>query len=282
MIKKINDFEKKHDFIVCIDSDGSAIDSMNVKHYECFAPCLIKEFSLEEQSDLIIKKWAEINLFSLTRGVNRFKTLFILLDYVDKNINKVDDISALESWVLNTTELSNSSLKKEIDLTTDSSILKKSLTWSLTVNESIEKLPKEKKKAYSGVYDFLVFAKSFCDIAIVSSANYEALLTEWKDEKLIDFVDVIMSQNDGSKKHCIKELLMKGYSEKNVLMIGDAPTDLTSALDNQVYFYPILVNNEVDSWKNLTENALSLFLSSNYDSYAVESQNEFYQNLIKD
>ena len=42
------DFKKKHEHIVCIDSDGCAMDTMNIKHYRCFGPCMIKEWGLEQ------------------------------------------------------------------------------------------------------------------------------------------------------------------------------------------------------------------------------------------
>ena len=42
------DFKKKHEHIVCIDSDGCAMDTMNIKHYRCFGPCMIKEWGLEK------------------------------------------------------------------------------------------------------------------------------------------------------------------------------------------------------------------------------------------
>ena len=34
-------FEKSRDFLICIDSDGCALDTMDVKHMRCFAPCLV-------------------------------------------------------------------------------------------------------------------------------------------------------------------------------------------------------------------------------------------------
>ena len=40
------DFEKSRDFLICIDSDGCAMDTMDVKHMRCFAPCLVHEWDL--------------------------------------------------------------------------------------------------------------------------------------------------------------------------------------------------------------------------------------------
>ena len=40
-------FEKKRDYLICIDSDGCAIDSMDIKHFRCFGPCMVNEWGLE-------------------------------------------------------------------------------------------------------------------------------------------------------------------------------------------------------------------------------------------
>ena len=69
-------FERKHDYLVCVDSDGCVMDTMNCKHFHCFGPCMVAEWGLEEWQDEILARWNVINLFSMTRGINRFKGLF--------------------------------------------------------------------------------------------------------------------------------------------------------------------------------------------------------------
>ena len=46
------DFQKKSDCIVCIDSDGCAMDTMEVKHRTCFGPQWIKSGSLRSRTCL--------------------------------------------------------------------------------------------------------------------------------------------------------------------------------------------------------------------------------------
>lgn len=40
------DFQPTRKFFVGIDSDGCAMDAMDIKHQECFTPCSIKFLSL--------------------------------------------------------------------------------------------------------------------------------------------------------------------------------------------------------------------------------------------
>ena len=85
MATDLQTFKKNKDFLVCIDSDGCAIDSMNIKHINCFGPEMIGEWGLDEWRGEILDRWNEINLYSLTRGINRFKGLLMALCEIDEN-----------------------------------------------------------------------------------------------------------------------------------------------------------------------------------------------------
>ena len=132
-------FEKKHDYLVCIDSDGCAMDTMNIKHLKCFGPCMIEEWHLEEYREDILKRWNEINLFTLTRGINRFKGLAKMLREINEMYNKIEEIEKLEEWVETTNELSNNAIEKALEKN-DCLILRKALSWSKKVNSAIDAL----------------------------------------------------------------------------------------------------------------------------------------------
>lgn len=68
-------FTPKKEWLVCVDSDGCAMDTMDSKHHQAFCPQLIRVYGLEEYAGLITPHWMEVNLYSRTRGVNRFKGL---------------------------------------------------------------------------------------------------------------------------------------------------------------------------------------------------------------
>ncbi|MBQ9248162.1 MAG: HAD family hydrolase, partial [Ruminococcus sp.] len=55
-------FEKRHDYLICVDSDGCAVDTMEIKHSRCFGPRMIAEWGLEQWRDPLLKRWKEINL----------------------------------------------------------------------------------------------------------------------------------------------------------------------------------------------------------------------------
>ncbi len=74
------DLATKHPFLVGIDSDGCVFDTMEVKHKECFAPNVIKYYGLAGVSKYAREAWDFVNLYSKTRGVNRFPALIAHLE----------------------------------------------------------------------------------------------------------------------------------------------------------------------------------------------------------
>lgn len=40
----LENYEKKKEFLICVDSDGCAMDTMDLKHTRCFGPCLTAEW----------------------------------------------------------------------------------------------------------------------------------------------------------------------------------------------------------------------------------------------
>ena len=68
------------EFFVGIDSDGCVFDSMEIKHKECFCPQYINHFGLQAVSKYAREIWDFVNLYSKSRGVNRFPAVIHALD----------------------------------------------------------------------------------------------------------------------------------------------------------------------------------------------------------
>ena len=126
----------------------------------------------------------------------------------------------------------------------------------------------------------LACAHERADVAIVSSANPDAVLEEWERFGLLEHTDIVLAQDAGSKAFCIRELLKAGYTEEHVLMCGDAPGDLDAARQNGVFYYPILVRREKESWEEFRETALEKLLNGSYGgAYQQEKIDTFLDNL---
>ena len=278
-MSKLSEFKKKKDFLVCVDSDGCAMDTMDIKHIRCFGPCMVAEWGLEEWKDEILSRWNDINLYTMTRGINRYKGLSIALTEINEKYTVIEALDTLTRWVEESPELSNGALEKAI-AADDSISLKKALSWSKAVNASINQLPDEEKLPFEGVKEALAFAHEKVDVAIVSSANLDAVLEEWERYGLLDHTDIVLAQDSGSKTFCIGELLKAGYARDHVLMCGDAPGDLDAAKKNEVFYYPILVRHEAESWQEFMGKAVSKLLDGSYGgAYQQEKIDAFLNNL---
>lgn len=275
-------FEKKHDYLVCVDSDGCVMDTMNCKHFHCFGPCMVHEWHLEQWKDEILKRWNEINLFQMTRGINRFKGLAMALGEIDQKYQPIPGIAALQHWAENAPALSNDGAAAAAEAAEDpeaKQILRKALAWSQAVNRSIVELPEEVKVPFDGAKAGLAAAHAFADVAMVSSANRDAVETEWGKFGLLDHTDIVLAQDCGSKAHCIEQMMKFGYAADHVLMVGDAPGDCDAAEKNSVFYYPILVNSERESWEELVSTGFDKFRCGAYESYEAEKKKQFYTNL---
>ena len=271
-------FERKHDFLVCVDSDGCVMDTMNCKHFHCFGPCMVDEWELGQWRQEILERWNVINLFSMTRGINRFKGLAMALSEISEKYVPITGIEALRHWADTAPALSNDAVSKAAEEATDPDaklVLSKALSWSKAVNASIVKLPEELKVPYEGAKEGLAAAHTFADVAMVSSANRDAVEEEWGRFGLLEHTDIVLAQDVGSKAACIGEMMKFGYDPSKVVMIGDAPGDCDAAEKNGVNYYPILVNHEKESWDEAIAVAYGKLRSGAYTAYGEGKKKAF-------
>lgn len=274
-----DNYNRKKDYLVCVDSDGCAMDTMDCKHIHCFGPCMIAEWGLEEWQEEILKQWNLVNLYTMTRGINRFLALGKVLAYVSGTYKKIPEVEHLEAWTASAPELSNGAIKAAYEQT-GQEIFQKAFAWSEAVNRAITKLPEELKKPFDGVKAGLEAAHSCADVAIVSSANVEAVKEEWEKFGMMGSVDICLTQSEGSKAYCIGQMIKKGYASDHVLMVGDAPGDHAAAQKNEVFYYPILVKKEAQSWQRFVDEALPKFIEGSYaGDYQEQLIRDFLDNL---
>lgn len=274
-------FERKHDFLICVDSDGCAMDTMDIKHFRCFGPCMIEVWGLHAHEQELLARWNEVNLYTMTRGINRFKGLAIALKEAEETYDdvQIDDLETFLRWTETTKELSNRAIE-EVLAQKESKSLRMALEWSERVNVAIKNLPEEENLPFEGAKAGLAAAHAAADVAIVSSANAGAVREEWTRHNLIEHTDIMLAQDAGTKAYCIGQLLQEGYEKDHVLMIGDAPGDQKAAEDNGVLYYPILVKKEKSSWERFLSEGLEKFLSGTYSGkYQEERIKEFQKNL---
>src|SRR6201987_5445222 len=135
-------FAPRHDFLVGIDSDGCAFDTMEVKHKECFIPNIIHHYNLAGVSKYAREAAEFVNLYSKSRGINRFPALIETLEWLRKRPEGrargfgITIPAGLVEWIKIETKLANPALTKAVEKSGDPH-LKQALDWSIAVNETI-------------------------------------------------------------------------------------------------------------------------------------------------
>ena len=261
-------FKRQHSYFVGIDSDGCVFDTMEIKHKECFIPNIIKYWKLQAISKYARAAAEFVNLYSKWRGINRFpaltKTFELLRDWPEpmRRGVKLINWTPLQNWIDSGATLGNPALEVEVAKTGDP-ILRLTLEWSKAVNRSIAEM-------VEGVPPFPYLRESVeklsrrADIICVSATPGEALEREWQEHNIAKYAAVICGQEMGSKKEHLKLAAGGKYEKDCVLMIGDAPGDLSAARANGALFFPVNPGHEEASWERFNREAIERFFNHTY------------------
>jgi phosphoglycolate phosphatase-like HAD superfamily hydrolase len=259
-------FTPKHDFLVGIDSDGCAFDTMELKHKECFIPNIINYWGLQGVSKYAREAAEFVNLYSKSRGINRFPALVEALEWTNKRPEvkargiKVDIPPSLLDWMKRETKLGNPALEKEVEKTGDPQ-LKHTLDWSKAVNHAITAMVRG-VPPFPCVRESLAKLQQHADVLVVSATPHEALQREWEEHDLAKYTVAICGQEIGTKKESLQAAAK--YPANHTLMIGDAPGDHSAAVANNALFFPINPGAEEASWKRFFEQGIDRFLSGKF------------------
>ena len=262
--------------IIFVDSDGTVMDSMTPKHMTSFGPAMIDIFNLKDNEKEILEKWNMINLYSLSRGINRFDGLYQCLLYVDSNFKKIDLLDQYKYWLDTTNKKSNQSLLDYIEKTGHKELLSV-VKWSEETNRRIA-LSVELVKPFEYAIEGISLLHNNFKIMIISSANGKAVRDEWTKFGLFNFCDEILTQEMGTKEVCIAKMIEK-YQPEEAIMIGDSPLDYEAAKHNKILFYPIIPKMGNDSWKEICDKYAEMFLNKEYKKVENKVIEKFINSL---
>ncbi|MFZ5917744.1 MAG: HAD family hydrolase [Chloroflexota bacterium] len=262
------ELQPQHEFLIGIDSDGCAFDTMEIKHKECFTPNIIKHWGLQAVSKYAREASEFVNLYSKWRGINRWPALVMVFDLLrerpEVQARGVTPPQAprIREFMASGLPLSNDGLKRYMAEHPDPE-LDTAWAWTHGVNDTVADM-------VYGVPPFpflrqsLQFLSDKADMIVVSATPLEALRREWEEHDIARYVRVIAGQEMGSKSEHLALAARGRYAPDRVLMIGDAPGDLKAARANDALFYPINPGHEETSWQRFYEEAMHRFLAGEY------------------
>lgn len=260
------EFTPKHDYLVGIDSDGCAFDTMELKHKECFIPNIINYWGLQGVSKYAREAAEFVNLYSKSRGINRFPALVEAIEWTNKRPEvkargiRIDIPQSLLDWMKRETKLGNPALEEAVQKTGDPH-LKHTLEWSKAVNKSVEGMVRG-VPPFPFVRESLKKLNAHADVLVVSATPNEALQREWAEHDLTQYTVAICGQELGTKKELLRAAAK--YPEHHTLMIGDAPGDHQAAVANKALFFPINPGAEEASWQKFFEEGVDRFLAGSF------------------
>lgn len=285
IVQKLKEHQPKHEFLIAIDSDGCAFDTMELKHKECFIPNIIKHWDLQPISKFAREAAEFVNLYSKWRGVNRFPALtqtFDLLaewELVQRRGVKLPEVPNLRRWIKAETKLGNPVLQKYCD-EHDEPDMHRALAWSKAVNATVDDIVQGGLPPFPFVRECLEKAESRADMLVCSQTPTEALVREWEEQGIDKYVLAIAGQECGTKTEHIALTAEGRYEKQNILMIGDAPGDMKAARGNGAFFFPINPGSEDASWQRLFEEGLDRFFNHSYAGAYEESLVEEFLALL--
>ena len=276
------------DYFVGIDSDGTVFDSMEVKHKDCFVGSLIRIFELAAIAHEVHLVWNHVNIFSNTRGTNRFKALILTFNYL-REIDRVKQLgihfpklNILKQWIKKGKILSNESLMNLINgsVPEERLVLIKILKWSEEVNRTVKNtvfnLP-----PLEGAKTAMASLKPHADIMVISNTPLDTLHREWSENKIFSNVLYIGGQETGTKTEMLMRAAKQKYDNDKILVIGDSPGDLYAAKNVEALFYPILPTKEIHAWDNFNKEYLDVFLKGDYSGEKEKRQIEEFNTILK-
>ncbi|NLG27273.1 MAG: HAD family hydrolase [Chloroflexi bacterium] len=275
---------KRHGFFVGIDSDGCAFDTMEIKHKECFTPNIIKHWDLQAVSKYARQACEFVNLYSQWRGINRWPALVMVFDLlrerseVQRRGVAVPEAPRIREFIASKGAKSNETLARLVRESGEPE-LAKALEWSEAVNATIADMV-HGVPPFPYVRESLALLAQHAEVIVVSQTPVEALVREWQEHNIDQYVQAIAGQEMGTKSDHIRYAAEGKYPNANRLMIGDAPGDMKAARDNHALFFPINPGHEEESWERFYKEGFARFVEGTYaGEYENELVVEFQQAL---
>lgn len=271
---ELQSLPKRHDFLICTDSDGTVFDTMPPK-CRCFRDCLIRylERSGYAAGQATAEVWKYVNLDSIHRGDNRFRALLLALDLLRERGEDIPETPCLRAWVATEPCLGNPALRNLLEQDPGEE-MRRIYQWSIDSDNAIAATVRG-IPPFPYVRDFLARASESADLLVVSHTPGATLAREWGEHGIDRFVMYAAGQECGPKREHIR-LASKGkYPPDHILMIGDSSGDLAAASANGALFFPIIPGRESEAWRELSEEGLTRFLKGTFAG-------DYQEKLLKD
>jgi phosphoglycolate phosphatase-like HAD superfamily hydrolase len=258
---------------------------MTVKQCVHFHPLIVSSWHLEAIGKEVRETAEFLNLRSCWRGRNRFTNLLLTFEMLARRADvagkaPLPRLDSLRAYCESGVPLGNPSLEEAVRATDDAE-LRRTLEWSLAVNEDIAHRMRP-IPPFRWAVEALRRMQGHSDTLVVSQTPFEALSREWRQHGIDHLVAAIAGQEAGSKTTQLLEAAAGRYKPGRMLMIGDAPGDRAAAREAGALFYPILPGREEESWRLFCERDYPRFLAGELDAATLDALQAEFDALLPD
>ncbi len=275
--RQLRNWQREHDYAVCIDTDGCVLDNMWAKQVVVFHPHYM-DFNALRGAEMLLRLHAEHhNLWATTRGCDRYIAVQLTLRSLKDDpqaaeclpAEHVDDLLASLSgyvdWVnedpargFGIPSLGQYHVEHGLDYN-----VTRLLGWSEAVDRTFQFVTLG-MQPFPGVRETLQRLAEKADMLVVSGTPYGDLAQWWTRADLAPYVHSIAGKEMGKKTEHIRLLKEAGgYEDDKVIMIGDGGGDLKAARANNALFYPTPAGKELGAWQRAPE-AFEAFFRGTY------------------
>jgi len=292
--QQLRDWDREHDFAVCIDTDGAVVDNMWAKQLIVFHPHFMDMNGLRE-IELFFRIHAEHhNLWGKTRGCDRYLAVKYVLESLQEDPDAQDvlpadhvrdllaSLNGYVDYVQSDDELgfgvpTLTDYHREHGLDFNVTRL---LGWSEAVNRTFEFVTLG-MPPFDGVEETLQWLSERADLLVVSSTPYSDLVAWWGNTGLDRYVQSVAGKEMGKKSEHIRVMMESGgYQPDEVMMIGDGGGDLEAARANDALFYPICAGREPEAWDNM-RGAFEEFFAGDYRGEMEDELIQEFHDALK-
>lgn len=285
-----------HEFLVCLDTDGHALDNMWAKQLIVFHPHFMDMNSLRD-IEMHFRIHAEHhNLWGTTRGCDRYEAVrhtltSLLVDpEAKKDINHdhikalLDSVSGYINWVNQSGGAKAYGIPSLFEYHKENGLdynITRLLAWSESVDRTFPHVTLN-MPPFPNVPEMIEYIAQRADILVVSATPYRDLAQWWHNAGLDRHVQAIAGKEMGKKAEHIRIAREQGgYADDHVIMGGDGGGDLKAAKANDALFFPTPAGKEVETWASARE-AFDAFFAGTYQGDVEDARIAEFKGILKE
>lgn len=239
--------------LVFIECEGSLFDTYRSNVEIAYIPAFLSRFACSAPESVCHELWINVALRSRYRGAEPLRMLAVVL----RLLNRIHAPSVRRSVVAAALEARLSILppglwRYDLDFRMDP-VLKPALDWLKESEFLISSMPPP---------PVFMWAKKALDkmcecatLACISQHAEAEILSLWNESGLATTRAAVSGKEQGDMGTCLHRAIQSGFEVNDITVIGSSVTAMSVAKSFEARFFPILPDDESNSWASIFENS---------------------------